>query len=105
MNSTNDSIRDAMVKIKSWILLDYNKIKVELVSSNQYYASSLMVQLFIRRVVEMSLIEGCYNKVGTSFSSHTQIMQNLIDNAMTEEIQIQCVLSAIQVDFVTPRDE
>ena len=70
MNSTDDSIRDAMMKIKSWILLDYNKIKVELVSSNQYYASSLMVQLFIRRVVEMSLIEGCYNKVGASFSSH-----------------------------------
>ena len=32
-------------------------------------------------------------------------MQNLIDNAMTEEIQIQCVLSAIQVDFVTPHDK
>ena len=63
MNGTDNSIRDAMVKIKSWILLDYNKVREELFHSSQFYASSLMVQLFIRRVVEMALIEGCYAKV------------------------------------------
>lgn len=63
MNGTDNSIQDAMVKIKSWILLDYNKVREELSHSSQFYASSLMVQLFIRRVVEMALIEGCYNKV------------------------------------------
>ena len=62
MNGTDNSIRDAMVKIKSWILLDYSKVREELSHSSQFYAS-LMVQLFIRRVVEMALIEGCYAKV------------------------------------------
>ena len=69
MNSTDASIEDALVKLQSWIQFEYTKVKTEICSKNAYYDSSLMIQLFLRRVVEMYYIERCYPKVNSySFS-------------------------------------
>ena len=46
MNSTDASIEDALIKLKSWIQFEYTKVKTEICSKNSYYDSSLMIQLF-----------------------------------------------------------
>ena len=89
LNSSDNSIQDCISKIHSWIELEYSKVKVEISKRNPFYASSLMIQLFLRRVVEMYYIERCYDK----------IMQSLIDSCMAEEIHLQCTLDSIQVRF------
>ena len=68
MNSSNASIEDSLSKLKSWILEEYNKVKREICQQNSFYASSLMIQLFLRRVVEMYYIEHCYSKVIDEYS-------------------------------------
>lgn len=71
MNSTDASIEDCITKLKSWIQFEYNKVKTEICQHNQFYSSSLMIQLFLRRVVEMYYIERCYPKV--DFDNHCSI--------------------------------
>lgn len=63
MNSSDVSIGDAIVKLKQWIILECNILQTEVSQHNSFYTSSLMVQLFLRRVVEIYFIEGCYSKV------------------------------------------
>lgn len=63
MNSSDASIEDSLTKLKLWIQEEYNKVKTEICQSNPFYTSSLMIQLFLRRVVEMYYIEHCYMKV------------------------------------------
>ena len=63
MNSSDESIADAIVKLKQWILLECNILQTEVSQHNSLYSSSLMIQLFLRRVVEIYFIEGCYSKV------------------------------------------
>ena len=87
LNSTDPSIQDCILKLQSWIEAEYAKVKAEISRNNPYYASSLMIQLFIRRVVEMYFIERCYDKL-----SHC-----LIDRSMADEIHLQCILDSIQV--------
>ena len=87
LNSTDPSIQDCILKLQSWIEAEYAKVKAEISRNNPYYASSLMIQLFIRRVVEMYFIERCYDKL-----SHC-----LIDHSMADEIHLQCILDSIQV--------
>ena len=67
MNSSNESITDAIVKLKQWILLECNILQTEVSQHNSLYSSSLMIQLFLRRVVEIYFIEGCYSKVEDRF--------------------------------------
>ena len=67
MDSTDTSIQDARTKLKSWIISEYDKVKAQISQHNQYYASSLMIQLFLRRVVEMYIIDNCYPKVAFFF--------------------------------------
>ena len=64
MNSSDTSISDATVKVKNWIIQSYNEVKQAVQNMNSFYSSSLMIQLFLRRVVEIYFIEGCYDKVG-----------------------------------------
>ena len=63
MNSSETSINDAILKVKNWILQSYNDVKQAVQDLNSFYSSSLMIQLFLRRVVEIYFIEGCYDKV------------------------------------------
>lgn len=63
MNSSDKSIADATGKMKQWIVQAYNDVKQEVQQTNSFYSSSLMIQLFLRRVVEINFIEGCYDKV------------------------------------------
>lgn len=75
MNSTDASIEDCIMKLKSWIQFEYNKVKTEVCQYNHFYSSSLMIQLFLRRVVEMYYIERCYPKVNYGYLSsidHTE---------------------------------
>lgn len=64
MSSSDTSINDATVKVKNWIIQSYNEVKQAVQNMNSFYSSSLMIQLFLRRVVEIYFIEGCYDKVG-----------------------------------------
>lgn len=89
LNSSDQSIQDCITKLQTWIEAEYVKVKTEISQHNAYYASSLMIQLFIRRVVEMYYIERCYEKL-----SHC-----LIDRAMADEIHLQCTLDSIRVRF------
>ena len=66
MNNSDESIADAIAKLKQWILLECNILQEEVSQHNALYSSSLMIQLFLRRVVEIYFIEGCYSKVGGS---------------------------------------
>ena len=73
MNNSDESIADAIAKLKQWILLECNILQEEVSQHNALYSSSLMIQLFLRRVVEIYFIEGCYSKVGGSWKMRCRL--------------------------------
>ena len=63
MKSTKSAISEAAEELKQRTLEEFDLLMPMVTKQKACYGSSLLVQLFLRRVVEMYIVETCYPKV------------------------------------------